>query len=284
MFFDFVRYGLHIFFIISGFVITHSLISKHYEIRHYPKFMAKRLIRIQPTYLAVLAIGVSYFMIRNILLPGNKVFDDIDGYHILAHVFYYVDFTDYKWVNIVFWTLAIEFQFYTVYALIFPLIKKYRFILLILMLPSIFLVHMYETALHHIAIFTIGIVMAFFYNKKITLKEFLFYILISSAVILYVHGLKIFLFTLPVYLIVLNPLKFPSKFLTFLGKISYSLFLVHTITAFSIINIAHRFPKTLFNKIGFTLIALIVTIIASYLMYRFVEKPTAKLSKKITYK
>lgn len=284
MFFDFVRYGLHIFFIISGFVITHSLISKNYELKHYPKFIAKRLIRIQPTYLVVLAVGLLYFMARNLILTDNGVFDGIDGYKILAHVFYYVDFTDYNWLNIVFWTLAIEFQFYTCYALLFPLIKKYRFILLILMLPSIFFFNMYETALHHIAIFTIGIVMAFYYNKKISLKEFLFYILVSSAVILYVHGLNIFLFTLPVYLIVLNPLRFPSKFLIILGKMSYSLFLVHTITSFSIINIAHRFPKTIYNKIGFTLLAIIVTLVASYVMYKFVEKPTANLSKRIKYK
>ena len=283
-FFMDLRSGLSLFFIISGIVITHSLINSKYEIKFFPKYVLKRLVRIHPTYLVVLFLGILYAVLRNVFVSDLPMFSGINGYQILAHIFYVIDFTDYYWINIVFWTLAIDFQFYIFYALLFPLILKYRFILLLLMVPSIFLWNIPETALQHFAVFTIGIVIALFYNKKIQLKEFLFFVLVASAVVIYVNGMPVFLFTLFIYPFVFYKQKLPNKVFLFLGQISYSLFLIHTITASLVINFAHRFPKTPVNKVMFTLLAVLVTFFAAYLLFKFVEQPTARLSKKIVYR
>ena len=54
--------GVQVFFVVSGFVIPYALHRAHYQLPQYPRFLAKRLLRLHPPYLAVVAtIGV--FMI-----------------------------------------------------------------------------------------------------------------------------------------------------------------------------------------------------------------------------
>ncbi|MHB8208815.1 acyltransferase family protein [Mucilaginibacter sp.] len=45
-----------IFFVISGFVIPYSLFKANYELKHYFKFLYKRVLRLHPPYLAALLI------------------------------------------------------------------------------------------------------------------------------------------------------------------------------------------------------------------------------------
>ena len=141
----------------------------------------------------------------------------------------------------------------------------------------------YQTILSFISVFNIGIFLAFYYNKQLSFLWLFVYILVSSLLILKLNGPVILSFTLPVFVIIFFSIKLNNKALNFLGKISYSLYLIHTVTAFSIINLAHRFPKTGLYQFSFTVLAVVVTLVASYLMYLTIEKPTMRWSKKITY-
>jgi peptidoglycan/LPS O-acetylase OafA/YrhL len=58
--------GVSIFFFISGFVLPLSL-AKNYSLRDFPRFMAKRMLRIEPTYLASLIFG------GNDTSPRNRI-------------------------------------------------------------------------------------------------------------------------------------------------------------------------------------------------------------------
>jgi peptidoglycan/LPS O-acetylase OafA/YrhL len=51
--------GVDCFFVISGFVIPLSLHRAGHGLAQFPAFMAKRLIRIEPPYLASLALVVA---------------------------------------------------------------------------------------------------------------------------------------------------------------------------------------------------------------------------------
>ena len=44
--------GVHIFFVISGFVIPWSLYRAAYVLRDYPRFLLKRNVRLYPPYVA----------------------------------------------------------------------------------------------------------------------------------------------------------------------------------------------------------------------------------------
>ena len=52
--------GVEVFFVISGFVIPYSLDRAGYRLRDYPRFVAKRLVRLDPPYLAAVAAIVAY--------------------------------------------------------------------------------------------------------------------------------------------------------------------------------------------------------------------------------
>ena len=47
--------GVQVFFVVSGFVIPYALHRAHYQLPQYPRFLAKRLLRLHPPYLAVVA-------------------------------------------------------------------------------------------------------------------------------------------------------------------------------------------------------------------------------------
>src|ERR1041384_1835775 len=63
--------GVDVFFVISGFVIPLSLYGRGYSIRQFPQFMARRLVRLEPPYLAsiVLVLAAWYLAAR---LPGAE--------------------------------------------------------------------------------------------------------------------------------------------------------------------------------------------------------------------
>lgn len=99
-----------------------------------------------------------------------------------------------------------------------------------------------------------------------------------------------FKFEYPVFLFSLLPqfciLFFPNykiRAFDFLGNISYSLYLIHPLIAFTIINIGFRFPLELHIKIFIVFSALVFTILGSYLMNKFIEKPFQLRASKIKY-
>lgn len=69
----------------------------------------------------------------------------------------------------------------------------------------------------------------------------------------------------------------------FFGKISYSIYLTHTIIGASLINILSHHYTLWWQKIIVILSGFILTIISSYILYLLVEKPSKKLSSQLKY-
>ncbi len=113
------KFGVQFFFVISGFVITYSMLNAHYKLKDFPRFLMKRIIRIEPPYLIVLALTVIFLWIRvkSGLGRGELYIPSWD--QVLLHLGYLIPFSNYTWLSIVFWTLAIEFQFYLLFSLLF---------------------------------------------------------------------------------------------------------------------------------------------------------------------
>src|SRR5438445_9777386 len=50
--------GVYVFFVVSGFIVPYSLAHSGYTLRFYAKFLAKRLIRLDPPYLVSILAAI----------------------------------------------------------------------------------------------------------------------------------------------------------------------------------------------------------------------------------
>jgi peptidoglycan/LPS O-acetylase OafA/YrhL len=117
-------YGVTIFFVISGFIVPHAMDRAGYQIRHFPQFLLRRLTRLEPPYLASIALVLVLGTVAA-ATPGFRGQPyEWSAPQIFSHVGYLTGFLGYRWLNIVYWTLAIEFQFYILMAVVFPLLAS----------------------------------------------------------------------------------------------------------------------------------------------------------------
>lgn len=284
--FRFGKHGVDLFFVISGFVICFSMIKSSYNYTNFFTFFKKRLIRIEPPYLFVLVISIGLIFFRNIFIQPEQV-NQIDVFQILLHIGYLVPFSDHQWLNIVFWTLAIEFQFYLIISLLIPLISKFkyaRYFFYTLSLSLSYLIPLESHILFWLPVFITGMNLAFIFLKKISFIEFVIVFILTNTFGLIRYEFPIFIFTILPQIIIYFLPYFKNKTLNFLGEISYSLYLTHTLTAFTIINIGFRLPNNLIIKVSVVLSAIVITLLVSFMFYKYVEKPFLKIASNIKYR
>jgi peptidoglycan/LPS O-acetylase OafA/YrhL len=93
--------GVEVFFVVSAFIIPFTLYKRGYTTsEHYPRFLAKRLLRLEPPYLACVALTVllGYW---SSALPGFRgVAPSYTPVQVFLHIGYLVGFSNYEWVNL----------------------------------------------------------------------------------------------------------------------------------------------------------------------------------------
>jgi peptidoglycan/LPS O-acetylase OafA/YrhL len=107
--------GVAIFFVLSGFVITHSLNGKTLSLPDIGVFMLKRSLRLDPPYWIAMALAISFSIMATHAVK-DRAADEFSTAQIFAHLFYVQDILGYRQINPAFWTLCLEIQFYLVFA------------------------------------------------------------------------------------------------------------------------------------------------------------------------
>ncbi len=109
--------GVHVFFTLSGFVIAHSIGRREMTWTRALRFVFRRQVRLDPPYWFAIAAGTAIPLLWRMHLRGDHRF--VPGPRlILAHVLYLYDLLGMRPINDVFWSLAIEVQFYLVFVLL----------------------------------------------------------------------------------------------------------------------------------------------------------------------
>lgn len=289
------------FFILSGFVLTLS-IKSHEKISmgNYVKFITLRIFRIYPAFIFTLLI--TYIAIHKLESGPTTWLSQYwntqqDFYSLVKQALLIIRLPNDPLLRLIpqDWTLSIEIAL----SMFLPLLvyafrkKSIFFLIVIYLLVQFFKIDPF------IFDFSIGIFMAcnletlknsWFRNKYKVYVLSIAFILISADfafpdlmkvtdIVLIHHkswGLAILLWVIISSINVQRVLTF--KPMIFLGKISYSLYLLHLIILF----ITVKFFTL--NAATFLLVYLTITVVISSLTYYLIEKPSYKIGKYIVSK
>jgi len=106
----FGRLGVDIFFVLSGFVITLSLAKSKIDLSYWLRFAARRSLRLDPPYWVSIVLCIVLIVVRRHLFAAQV---DLPTWpQIGAHLVYLQGVLGFQQINSVFWTLCIEFQLY----------------------------------------------------------------------------------------------------------------------------------------------------------------------------
>ena len=299
-------FGVDLFFVISGFLITEGLLIDKYSEDGFwltmGRFYAKRFLRIFPIY--YLFLWIAFFTIGYSREIKQWTF---------TYTLNYYPFFSSKTIEPPFdhlWSLNVEEQFYILWPFVLLLISR-RFLLPLLLALFTGSIIYFLLRSDYIGLagrmysLCMGAILAFYkqfqgdkYNAQAQ-KRFL--IILAAAILLFFFNDSIGLSFLSFGLVYLCSCSaFPGIFKKFLehrsvsyfGKISYGVYLYHLPLAYFItkyifdpvwknINFG-KFYLLNFHSwiIKFPLYTLVVLLVA-HISYRFIEKPILKFKNKI---
>jgi peptidoglycan/LPS O-acetylase OafA/YrhL len=279
------HYGVEVFFIISGFVIPYSMAKGDYRLGKFLIFLKKRFIRIEPPYLVcvLLALALNYATTLSPVYVGKQF--KVDYQQLFYHVGYLNAFMGKDWLNQVFWTLAIEFQYYLLMALIFPLISHKNRIIWILSLLSFNLIS-FQFDRNYIfnfsVFFTVGILAYRYLIDRLNIWETIIVSIATLAFLHYRYSYNEMLVTILTVSIIFLPVA-STRFSTFFGEISYSLYLLHFPIGLRLISLTQRFTDIILLRYVMVLMALVLSICVAFYYNKFIERPFKRLSQRIRY-
>jgi peptidoglycan/LPS O-acetylase OafA/YrhL len=117
--------GVQVFFVLSGFVIAHSMSRHEVTVGYVGRFLLRRSIRLDPPYWLSMVLVVALGVLSARYVAG-KTFELPDWRRLLVHVLYLQDLLRVKPLNPIYWTLCIEIQFYATFALLMWVATRLR--------------------------------------------------------------------------------------------------------------------------------------------------------------
>ncbi|TAE86471.1 MAG: acyltransferase [Bacteroidetes bacterium] len=279
--------GVEVFFVISGFIIPFSLFNNKYKLSKIWIFLKKRWVRIEPPYIITIFLILLNWKFNGWLWSYHV---EINWYQVISHFFYLPQFLGFDWINEIFWTLAIEFQFYIFISVAF-IGFNHQSIWVKLATAALFLLsglavtdNRWLTA--YSSLFLAGIA-AFWYRTNQINKP------VYIALVLLFAGCAYFQFpsnpfSIPIVTAITSGIiafvDIENIFGRFIGKISYSLYLVHGLIGgnFLFFTMYVSFVKdNEWVRSIMILGALLLSITAAWIFNKLIEQPSQHLSKKI---
>lgn len=305
-------FGVDIFFLLSGFLITYLLLAEREKTGHVDifKFYVRRAFRIWPLYFLLLLAGplMTFFF--------NTSSADYAYYFGFLGNFELIQNDRFNPVVSHLWSICIEEHFYLVCPLILAFIptKKLPQAFLMIVFASIlfryyifgepgYASHLYLNTLSRMDTLALGCLFGYMvYFKKIEFKDPLPVRLIIYSIFLLMFfiesfksahspfeaAVKKYLYILPAAYWLGNFVFNSSAFLVpkkenvlhFLGKASYGIYMFNPLLIFLILRFCHQVNFN--NFVFYTLIVNITVIGMTIISYKFFEMPFLKLKEKFS--
>ena len=123
------QYGVQVFFVISGLVIPWSMARAGHTLKDIPVFLFRRVVRIGPSAWISCALMIAFWHWQLATAPGHAhlPWPGYDARAIVANLTFTAGHLGTWFYNFPHWTLAVEFQFYAVIAVLLPAILVSRY-------------------------------------------------------------------------------------------------------------------------------------------------------------
>ncbi|MEM6725219.1 MAG: acyltransferase [Bacteroidota bacterium] len=282
------HFGVQLFFVISGFILPFAMHRANYHLSSYGRFLLRRLLRLEPPYLISILLIFSLVLVSWLspFTSGKPLV--VNPAQLLAHLAYLVPFTEQEWYNPVYWTLAIEFQFYLLIGLLYPFLFQKKWWSRSLVLVLFPLLHYgfphFYLVFNHALFFVLGMVLFLWWLQYISLQEMMIWITLSLSGIILQWGWEEAIVGM-VAVVFISCWQLEWKMLSFLGKISYSLYLIHVplaVSAFS--NFLLNFAFWQNRNTLLVHVVLVFTIFVAWIFWKICEEPFRRWAKTLQYK
>ncbi|MER8941371.1 acyltransferase [Mesorhizobium sp. M0915] len=276
------KFGVEVFFVISGLVITMTVLRSANAF----EFGVRRMARLYPAF--IVASTLIFIIIQAVgpIGPPISVADYVVNFSMVAREL------GFEYVDGVFWSLAVEVKFYALVFLCFLVLGK-RYWLGLLGLSILawlvslvaFKIGTYVLIAPYLPLFLVGMAV---WLGRFEDRATDAWIVASVALVLYVLNARFFetdhasqiavhTFIVSVSGAMILLLIFAPNLrmgpLAWVGRISYSLYLIHQFLGITIIRILKVAGANDFTAIG---TAVVVCVALAALSYRYVEGPGAK--------
>lgn len=296
--------GVYVFFVVSGFVIPYSLRRARYTVGAYPRFLAKRLVRLDPPYLFSIAAAISLHYISYWSPHFQGEAPHYTAKTILLHLGYLNSFFGGigAWIIPVYWTLGIEFQYYLLVGILYPLLASRRaiaqFATFALFLAAsglhfpLLVASERTTAFllgdvdqgpligHYAMAFLLGILAFRFRTALSSAGRFVSLAIVAGMLLATVCGPVIAVTAFCTALVIaFVPLKI--RFLAWLGSISYSLYLFHLLVVNRVLHAGGRVGHSELLLFCLQIGAIAAAILVACLAARYIEEPAKRVASRI---
>ena len=291
-------------------MIAFSVRDGNYTPNYLFRFCLRRSIRLDPPYWATIALEIGLIAFCLWLIPSLATWVPSTR-DVIAHLFYAENILQYREILPIFWTLCYEVQFYLFVVLLLVmwqwvkprLGERAGAIVPVVFLSLLFIASLvtrytsHTLAVHGIALerwfqFFLGVLVWWAVAGKVSLKVLplawsvvagfilvtgqpvveQFLAIIVSAALLFAaqrHRLESYLDWRPVQ---------------FLGKISYSLYLIHLPIGWRFISLCEHLigkPMSFAVSLAVFLGGVVLSIVSAAISYRILEAPAIRFSKRI---
>jgi exopolysaccharide production protein ExoZ len=299
--------GVAMFFLISGFIISHVAVTESGS-----QFALKRLLRIYPPLVLAIIVTLGADAIRR----GTGVVDSLSGGLPVAHSVHDVlasmslaNYVMYPQPIVlgVAWTLVIEMTFYmlvlTTKRLLNWTVPAVATWIMLAVVGLILLTShrlgtsyfLFSVSVSYVPLLVLGQIIWLRWSSRIGWAQF--GLLSVTAWVLFVHGLELiqprFLqpgqaygpsifvaYAIFVLMLLNNDRLHRPSFVKFLANRSYSLYLLHGALGLFVLDaLGTRLPYTLA-----LIVAVAVVVVGTQISYKLVEEPSQRLARKLSAK
>lgn len=302
------KYGVDIFFVISGFTIAKTF----GEASSYGSYLTRRIIRIAPIYWFV--TSVAFMMYLSGVLPASDWMQELgsqpDMYNYVMHLSM-LSFLDYTIANSILgveWSIPIEVFWYICLPLVIHFGRSIRAVfipIVVLAIPTAILTYASKklvgtslpvkwSPIAYGHLFFIG-VLSFHLRAKYLVSEspkvglwiFGAMVLFVASLVLKIDGRgEMCALAAAILIVCVAPGRaawltkiLTNRIMLFLGSISYSIYLLHTLVVHTLREVWGGFDSSIVHF----LVVYGVTVLLATATYFLIERPTNSFGKRLAY-